>query len=137
MDSSTGRLRQEYGPSGILYDLGSVYAGLLNLTDVRKAKGKIYRLETILMIIVLAKLCGEDTPYAIADWAHNHGEQLVELLQLPRPNMPSHHTLRRIMARRHLSGRDREVGGKIQSGWPTRGRLRHGRKGAAGHPQER
>ncbi len=98
MDSSTGRLRQEYGPSGILYDLGSVYAGLLNLTDVRKAKGKIYRLETILMIIVLAKLCGEDTPYAIADWAHNHGEQLVELLQLPRPNMPSHHTLRRIMA---------------------------------------
>jgi predicted transposase YbfD/YdcC len=43
-------------------------------------------------------LCGEDTPYAIADWAKNHQEQLVELLQLKGAQMPSHHTFRRIMA---------------------------------------
>ena len=49
------------------------------------------------MIIVLAKLCGGDRPYGIADWAKNHREQIVELLQLKRPNMPSHHTIRRIM----------------------------------------
>lgn len=89
--------KQEYGPSGVLYDLGSVYEGLLKLTDIRKAKGKIYSLDTILMIIVMAKLCGTDSPYAIADWAKNHQMQLVELLQLKRPNMPSHHTLRRVM----------------------------------------
>ena len=99
MDSSIRRVRQEYGPTGILYDLGSIYEGLLKLTDVRKAKGKIYSLDTILILIVLAKLCGVDSPYAIADWAKNHQMQLVELLQLKRPNTPSHHTLRRIMGR--------------------------------------
>ena len=91
---------------GLLYDLGSVYEGLLKLTDVRKAKGKIYSLDAILMIIVMAKLCGVDSPYAIADWAKNHQMQLVELLQLKRPNtlkgrraLPSHHTICRIMGR--------------------------------------
>ena len=94
-----GGVQQDYGATGVLYDVGSVYEGLSGLTDVRKARGQLYRLETVLLIIVLAKLCGEDTPYAIADWAKNHREQLVEVLQLKRPNMPSHHTLRRIMAR--------------------------------------
>ena len=103
MYSSTKKLlgskvEQEYGPTGVLYDLGSVYEGFCKLTDVRKARGKLYSLETVLMILVMAKLCGHDTPYAIADWAKNHQEQLVELLQLKRPKMPTHHTLRRIMA---------------------------------------
>jgi len=97
MDSSIRRVRQEYGPSGVLYELGSVYEGLLKLTDVRKAKGKIYSLDAILMMIVLAKLCGVDSPYAMADWAKNHQMQLVELLQLKWERMPSHHTIRRIM----------------------------------------
>ena len=104
MDCSTKRLQtggvqQDYGASGVLYDVGSVYEGLAKLTDVRKARGQLYRLETVLMIIVMAKLSGEDTPYAIGDWAKNHREQLVELLQLKREKMPSHHTFRRIMAR--------------------------------------
>lgn len=98
MHFSTEGISQDYGASGVLYDIGSVYEGLCKLTDIRKAKGKMYRLETILMIVVLAKLCGEDTPFAIADWAKNHQEELVQLLQLPRANMPSHHTIRRIMA---------------------------------------
>src|ERR1700690_3193680 len=99
MDSSIRRVRQEYGPTGMIYDLGSVYEGLLKLTDVRKAKGKIYSLDAILMIMVLAKLCGVDSPYAIADWAKNHQMQLMELLQLKWERMPSHHTIRRIMGR--------------------------------------
>jgi predicted transposase YbfD/YdcC len=102
MDCSTKgkqgcKKKRDYGPSGVLYDLGSVYEGLCKLTDVRKAKGKIYSLDTLLMIIVLAKLCGVDSPYAMADWAKNHQMQLVELLQLKCGKMPSHHTLRRIM----------------------------------------
>jgi len=98
MHCSIGGVQQDYGVTGVLYDVGSVYGRLLKLTDVRKARGQLYRLETVLMIMVLAKLCGEDTPYAIADWAKNHQEQLVELLQLKRAKMPSHHTFRRIMA---------------------------------------
>lgn len=98
MHFSTEGIAQDYGATGVLHDIGSVYEGLSKLTDLRKAKGKLYRLETILVIVVLAKLCGEDTPFAIADWAKYHQEELVRLLQLKRMKMPSHHTIRRIMA---------------------------------------
>jgi len=78
--------------------LGSVYARLSKLTDVRKAKGKRYSLTTILMIILMAKLCGENTPLGIADWAKNRQAELVKILGLDRPSMPNHNTYRRILA---------------------------------------
>ena len=36
--------------------------GLSKITDKRKARGKLYRIETVMMIIVVAKLSGEDKP---------------------------------------------------------------------------
>ncbi len=98
MDCSTTRVQQDYGATGVLYDVGSVYEGLSKLTDMRKAKGKVYRLESVLMIVLLAKLCGEDRPFGIAEWAKHRQEELVKLLCLKRASMPSHHTIRRIMA---------------------------------------
>jgi len=97
MDCSTKRgltrkIERGIDENGVEFDAGSVYERLSKLTDVRKAQGKLYRLEMVLVIIVLAKLCGEDRPYGIADWAKNHREQVVELLHLERPNMPSHQT---------------------------------------------
>lgn len=98
MHFSTGRIKQDYGATGVLYDVGSVYEGLSQLTDIRKARGKLYRLETVLMIIVMAKLCGNDKAVEIADWGKHHREELVKLLQLERSKMPHHNTYRRIMA---------------------------------------
>lgn len=98
MHFSTGRIQQDYGATGVLYDVGSVYERLSKLTDVRKAQGKLYRLETVLMIIVMAKLCGNDRPVEIADWGKHHREEIVKLLQLERSTMPHHNTYRRIMA---------------------------------------
>ncbi len=46
----------------------------------------------------MAKMCGEDRPSAIADWAKNHQEQILELLQLKRPKLPHYNTYRRILA---------------------------------------
>ncbi len=94
----TGRIKQYYGASGVLYDIGSVYRRLLKLSDVRKARGKLYALEDVLMIILMAKLCGEDRPSGIAKWAKNHQEALVQLLHWSRPASPSHSTYRRILA---------------------------------------
>src|SRR5271157_3589746 len=91
-------IQQEYGASGVLYDIGSVYGRMLKLSDIRKARGKLYRLEDVLMIIVMAKLCGEDRPSGIAEWAKNQQEVLVQLLHWSRPALPSHSTYRRIMA---------------------------------------
>jgi predicted transposase YbfD/YdcC len=98
MDFSTSKVRQDYGVTGILYDIGSVYDRLCRLIDIRKARGKLYRLETVLMIIFMAKLCGCDRPMEIADWGRNQREMLVKLLQLSRANMPHHNTYRRILA---------------------------------------
>lgn len=98
MHYSASRVKQDYGATGILYDLGSVYEGLSKITDKRKARGKIYRLETILMIIVLAKLSGEDKLTGIAEWGKHHGEEIVKLMQLKKSQMPSLNTYRRVLA---------------------------------------
>jgi len=95
---SIGRIKQADGVTGVVYDVGSVYEGLSQLTDIRKARGKLNRLETVLMIIVMAKLCGNDKPVEIADWGKHHQDELVKLLQLERSKMPHHNTYRRIMA---------------------------------------
>ena len=78
MHYSASRVKQEYGATGVLYDLGSVYEGLTKITDKRKARGKLYRIETILMIIVLAKLCGEDKPSGIAEWGRDGENDAIE-----------------------------------------------------------
>lgn len=98
MNCSTREIEQGYDARGVVYDVGSVYERLSKLTDTRKAQGKLYRLETVLMIIVMAKLCGADTPAAVTDWRKNHAEQIVEWLHLERrPMMPSYSTYWRIM----------------------------------------
>lgn len=98
MHCSTGHVQQDYGITGILYDMGSVYEKLTKLTDLRKAKGKLYALELVLLIVIMAKLCGEDKPLGMAEWAQNRQEELVALLKLNWARMPSHHTYRRILA---------------------------------------
>ena len=98
MHCSRKGVKQEYGATGILYDVGSVYEGLCKLTDLRKAKGKLYALEMVLLIVILAKLSGEDKPLGIAQWAQNRQEALVQLLGVNWSRMPSHHTYRRILA---------------------------------------
>lgn len=98
MDFSTQQPWQEMDEAGVIYETESVYARLLKLTDLRKARGKQYSLVTMLMIILLAKLSGQDKPVEIADWAKNNQGRLVELLKLKRNKMPNHNTYRRVLA---------------------------------------
>jgi hypothetical protein len=98
MNCSIGKIEREINANGVEYDRGSVFERFGQLTDIRKARGKRFSLETVLTIIVIAKMCGEDTPSAIADWAKNHQEQIIKLLQLQRPKLPHCNTYRRIMA---------------------------------------
>ena len=97
MQYSIGKIEREISANGIEFDKGSVYDRLSKLTDLRKAKGKRYSLETILMIILMAKLCGENTPMEIADWAKHRQDELVKMLHLSKPRMPHHNTYRRIL----------------------------------------
>ena len=49
--------------------------------DMRKARGKQYRLVGLLMMIGLAKLCGADQAREIADWGKNHQDERVGLVE--------------------------------------------------------
>ena len=88
----------EISPNGVVYEMGSVYERLWGLTDIRKPRGKRYSLVTILMLIVMAKLSGQDKPVEIADWAKNNQAKLAELLKMEKEKMPHHNTYRRILA---------------------------------------
>jgi predicted transposase YbfD/YdcC len=98
MKYSTDEGRDEKSENGVAYELGSVYERLWGLRDIRKSQGKRYSLVTILMLILLAKLSGEDKPVEIADWAKNNQAKLVDLLKLEKDKMPHHNTYRRILA---------------------------------------
>ena len=96
MEYSTREPWQEISETGVVYELKSLYDRFQGIQDPRKAHGKRYSLVTLLVVIFLAKLCNQDTPVAIADWAKNHAHQLTELLQLKRTWMPDHNTIRRV-----------------------------------------
>jgi hypothetical protein len=96
MEDSTLESWQEIGETGVVNDVGSLYARFEHICDSRDAHGKRYSLTTLLVIIFLAKLCGKDRPGEIADWAKNHAEELARLLKLKRTWMPHHNTIRRV-----------------------------------------
>ena len=82
----------------VVFDVGSLYAQLQALKDSRKPRGIRYQLVTVLVMMVMAKLCGEDTPSGIADWVKHRAEQFIDLLKLKHKRMPHHSTYRRIEA---------------------------------------
>lgn len=56
MNCSIEKIEREINAEGVEYDGGSVFERLGQLTDIRKARGKRFRLETILTIIIMASL---------------------------------------------------------------------------------
>ena len=62
-----------------LLNIGELYAVLGQVNDKRQEKGKRYTIGILLMVVILAKLCGEDTPYGIAEWAKMRGKELQQL----------------------------------------------------------
>jgi len=92
-------------PEPCLKDLGMVPIdprGLLDrlrrLRDRRGERGRRYELAPLLLLIVFAKLAGEDTPSGIADWVAQRADDLRRALHLDWARMPHHNTVRRILA---------------------------------------
>jgi predicted transposase YbfD/YdcC len=88
---------QEVDETGLIYDLGSLFAFLLQVKDTRKAKGKQYPLVRLLTLMILAKLGGEDKPSGITDWIANRVDQLVSMKILHQAKAPCHMTFRRVL----------------------------------------
>lgn len=78
--------------------IGQLYEALKEVEDNRQARGKRYCIGLLLMVVILAKLCGEDTPYGIAEWAAMRKQALQHYFGYHRYVQPSHNTIRRLMA---------------------------------------
>jgi hypothetical protein len=79
------------------FDVKCLYAHLEEVSDKRKRRGIRYQLADALVLIILAKLGGEDEPRGIARWLKERAELLVEVLGLSRSSMPHETTISRIL----------------------------------------
>jgi len=134
---------QEISTEGIKIEPGSLYEKFSHLSDPRMPRGKRYSLGLIFTLIISAKLCGEDTPVAIADWAKNRATEIIQALNLTYAHMPHHSTYRRILeivddveleekGREFLKGLKKEKPGEVITldGKAIRGtRARHEERG--------
>jgi predicted transposase YbfD/YdcC len=97
-------------------DLQTLLERLATIPDERCPKGVRYSLAPLLVLIVLAKLAGEDRPSGIAEWVAHRGEQLRAALQVGWRRMPHHTTYRRILAEEvSPEALDRAIGAYLQT----------------------
>jgi predicted transposase YbfD/YdcC len=75
----------------------SVVSIFAEMTDQRKPKGVRYQFQPLLILLSLAKLCDQDTPSEISDWAKNRQDLLKEKLDLDWKRMPSQSTWQRLI----------------------------------------
>jgi len=81
----------------IVIDVDSLFAALAQLKDKRDARGLRYHLVTILLFIILAKVCGEDHLRGIAQWVALRQDTLAEMLGLAKPQAPHATTYSRVL----------------------------------------
>lgn len=79
------------------FDVGSLYEYLEQLTDRRSARGLRYPLPVALVLIILAKLAGEQEPRGIAQWVALRQSLLYAALHFERDSVPHPTTYSRIL----------------------------------------
>jgi predicted transposase YbfD/YdcC len=105
MENSTATARGDAGgPAPVVFALSDLWRRLAALPDQRKRRGKRYALPVLLLLIVLAKLSGEDRPSGIADWVAHRRAPLAQALGIRLPRAPHHNTYRRILAQAVMPG---------------------------------
>jgi predicted transposase YbfD/YdcC len=97
MDYNNVPLHQEISETGLIYDVGSLYDHLMKINDPRDRRGLRYRLINLMVMTLLAKLAGENTPSGIADWVAERLDLLIEMQVTDREQAPSHMTFRRML----------------------------------------
>jgi predicted transposase YbfD/YdcC len=96
MDYTNVPLHQGISAAGLIYDLGSLYDYFTQVIDPRDDRGKQYCLAELLVLMVLAKMAGQQNGSQIADWVAHRLEALAGMKLLPRGKAPSHMTYRRV-----------------------------------------
>lgn len=81
----------------VVFNVADLTAQLKHLTDTRKKRGKIYPLDMILTMVILAKLSGEDKPSGIAEWIRLRRDSFVALFNFKHPRMPCLNIIRWVL----------------------------------------
>ena len=97
MDYTNLAPNQAVSETGLIFEIGSLYTYFQRVTDTRKPKGKLYALAHLLVLMMLAKLAGEDRPSGMADWVAHRIEQLYGMKVVPKARAPSNMTYRRVL----------------------------------------
>jgi predicted transposase YbfD/YdcC len=93
-------LEVQWDQAGYVFDVGSLYEHLEEIKDQREPRGVRYSLVTILLLIVIAKLAGENTIRAIADWVKLRAEMMSRALGLTTESMPHPTTYSRVLGKK-------------------------------------
>ncbi len=110
MNDTTKSLVKEQAQEGIVFSIHSLVRHLQHLHDPRAARGKRYEMIDLLVLIILAKLGGEDTLKGIAEWVRLRAEQLKRLLGVEWKRMPHATTYARLLARLNVEELEYLVG---------------------------
>lgn len=94
--TATGACMGSPGP--VVFDVRGLWRHLSVLGDRRHRRGRRYALGLVLLLVVLAKLSGEDRPSGIADWVRHRREQLAGALGIRLARAPHHNTYRRVLS---------------------------------------
>jgi len=97
MDSSCPEFGVNVASDGFVVDVHSLYAWLGKLRDKRDARGLRYSLVTVLVLVVLAKLAGEDRLAGIAEWVKHRAAFLAEALGWSKKSSPHRSTYSRVL----------------------------------------
>lgn len=83
----------------VTFSFADLSGNLKALNDSRDPRGKVYELNDLLIMILLARLSGADTPQAIFEWIRNRQVLIVKKLRLKQARTPCLNTLRFILAK--------------------------------------
>ncbi len=73
-------------------DPNSLYVALNQLEDKRSKQGRSYPAPFVLTLLILAKLAGETTPKAVADWVRHRADWVKAVFGRPADRLPCANT---------------------------------------------
>lgn len=116
--------QQPTPPEAKIISVTHLLSYLQRVKDRRKRRGIRYPLEIILVLFILAKLCGENKVSGIADWVQQRSEYLMEVLdlKLKRKRLPHHSTYRRVLTEEIDADELEQILGEYLAQLPQNGR---------------
>jgi predicted transposase YbfD/YdcC len=87
---------------------------LAEIPDVRQESGKRHPLSGMLVLAVVAMMCGYKTVNAIAEWGQNYGEKYQSSFGFERHGYPSKATWYRVLGQVDIEELERRLGGWAQ-----------------------